>query len=209
VRFVLGHPLLRPLLIGATVGALCSNTIGSILILYAVRDLGLPAWAYGVVIGTGGPAALLGALVASRVLHRCGLGKTLIGAALASSAATLLIVLAGDQFLAALALLIAWRILASLAEAIGGIATFTLLQTLPPPELQGRVNATVRVFGWGAVALGGLLGGVSGEALGLRPTIALAACGMLLAPLWLLRSRVHTLQDLATATTNTSPPATA
>ncbi len=196
VCFVLGHPLLRPLLLSSTIGALCSNTIVSIAVVYAVRDLGLPAWAYGVVIGTGGPAALLGALIASRVLQRHGTGKTLIGAALVGGTATLLVAFAGGQLLAALALLIAWRVFSGLAEAISGIVSFTLLQTLPPPHLQGRVNATVRVFGWGAIALGGLLGGTLGEALGLRPTIALAACGMFLAPLWLARSPVRALSEI-------------
>jgi len=200
VRFVLSHPLLRPLLLSSTIGALCSNTIVSIAVIYAVRDLGLPAWAYGVVIGTGGPAALFGALIASRVLQRYGTGKTLIGTALIGSVSMLLVALAGGQFSTTMLLLVVWRILSGLAEAISGIATFTLLQTLPPPHLQGRVNATVRVFGWGAIALGGLLGGALGETLGLRPTIALAACGMFLAPLWLARSPVRALREIPAAT---------
>ncbi len=62
------------------------------------------------------------------------------------------------------------------------------------------MNATVRVFGRGAIALGGLLGGALGETLGLRPTIALAACGIFLAPLWLARSPVRALRAIPTAT---------
>ena len=196
VRFVVSHPLLRPLLCSSTVGALCSNTILSVAALYIVRDLGLPAWAYGAIIGIGGPAALLGAFVASRVLRRYGIGKTLIGTGLVGGATTLLVALAGGPLGSTLALLIAWRVLAGLAEAVGGITSLTLLQTLTPPHLKGRVNATVRVFGWGAVALGGLLGGALGEILGLRPTIALAACGICLAPLWLIHSPVRALRAI-------------
>lgn len=55
VRFVLGHPILRPLLLISTGGSLCSNMIVSIAALYVTSDLGLPAWAFGAVIGTGWP----------------------------------------------------------------------------------------------------------------------------------------------------------
>lgn len=200
VHFVLTHALLRPLLFSSTVGALCSNTILSVAVLYVVRELGLPVWAYGVVIGTGGPAALLGAFVASRALQRYGTGKTLIGTGLVGGAATLLVALAGGSFGTTLVLLVTWRVLVGLAEAISGITSLTLLQTLTPSHLRGRVNATVRVFGWGAVAAGGLLGGTLGETLGLRPTIALAACGMFLAPLWLARSPVCALREIPAVT---------
>jgi len=82
------------------------------------------------------------------------------------------------------------------AETLGGIARFTLVQTAPPPGLAGRVQATVRVCGWGALALGGTVGGGLGQGLGLRSTLALAAFGLLLTPLGLLAARVHTRRNL-------------
>ncbi len=212
VRFVLGHPILCPLLISATVSALFGNMIVSISVLYVIRDLGLPAWAFGVIVGTGGPAALGGAILTGRVLRRYGTGRTLIGTAIVSGAAALLVSLAGGPFLMAVVLLIAWHILTGLAEAVSGIANATLTQTIPPPRLQGRVNATMRVFGWGAVALGGLLDGTIGEMIGLRPTMALAAIGMLLVPLRLARSPVRTLREspesIGSGSTMQSPPTT-
>lgn len=199
VRFVLGHPILRPLLLSSTGGALFSNMIVSIAALYITRDLGLPAWTFGVALGVGGPAALVGAIVTRRAVTRFGMGRTLIGAALISAAATVPVALAGGHPLAAIAMLLGWRACAGLAEAIGGVANTTLTQTLAPSQLQGRVNATVRVFAWGAIALGGFLGGTLGEVIGLRSTVAIAACGMILNALWLIGSPVRALSEVPAA----------
>jgi hypothetical protein len=50
-------------------------------------------------------------------------------------------------------------------------------QSITAVELLGRVNATTRLLAWSAVPLGALLGGALGEAIGLRPTLALSAGG--------------------------------
>ena len=90
---------------------------------------------------------------------------------------------------------------------MAGVANATLTQTLPPPQLRGRVNATVRVFAWGAIAFGGLLGGTLGDWLGLRPTVLIAALGIALAALLLARSPVRALRDQSLATGQPLPGA--
>ena len=195
IHFVLADPILRPLLLSSTLGALFSNMPTGIYILYAIHDVGISTATLGLIVGAGGLPALLAALLTNRAVRRYGIGKTLIAASVVKAGATLLLPLAGGPIPVAIVLLLAWRMLASLAEAIGGIASFTLVQLIPPPGLQGRVNATVRVCGWGAIALGGVLGGVAGELFGLRPTLILAALGTLLGPLWLIHSRVRQLHD--------------
>ncbi len=196
VRFVLTDPILRPILLSSTLGALFGNIPTGIYILYAIHDVGIPTVTLGLIVGAGGLPALLTALLTSRMVRRHGIGQTLIAASAIKAGATLLLPLAGGPLPVAITLLLAWRVLTSLAEASGGIAGFTLVQSIPPPGLQGRVNATVRVCGWGAIAIGGALGGIAGELFGLRPTLILAALGTLIAPLWLMYSRVRQLHDV-------------
>jgi MFS family permease len=196
VHFVLADPILRPLLLSSTLGALFSNMPTGIYLLYAIHDVGISAATLGVIVSAGGLPALLAALLTGRAVRRYGIGTTLIAASAVKAGATLLLPLAGGPIPVAIALLLAWRMLTSLAETIGGIASFTLVQVIPPLGLQGRVNATVRVCGWGAIALGGVLGGISGELFGLRPTLILAAFGTLSGPLWLIHSRVRHLRDI-------------
>jgi hypothetical protein len=50
-------------------------------------------------------------------------------------------------------------------------------QGLCPPQLLGRMNATMRFLVWGTMPLGGLLGGVLGEKVGVRETLLIAGIG--------------------------------
>lgn len=49
------------------------------------------------------------------------------------------------------------------------------------------MNATMRFLVWGTMPLGGLAGGLLGQVLGLRQTIAVGAAGSLLSALWVLQ----------------------
>lgn len=195
VRFVLGHPLVRPVLAGTTTSALFYHMIVGVYILYLTRDLGVSAGLLGAIVATGGPLAILGAAVTGRLVRRWGMGPTLIGALVLSGAANLLLPLAAGPLAAMVPLLVAWRVLDSLAAAVYNVVSFTIVQAAPPPGLQGRVQATMRVGTWGAMAVGSLLGGALGQVIGLRPALAIAAAGMLLAPLWLVRSPVRGLGE--------------
>ncbi len=183
------------MLAGTTTSALFYHMIVGVYILYLTRDLGVSAGLLGAIVATGGPLAILGAAVTGRLVRRWGMGATLIGALVLSGAANLLVPLAAGPLAAVVPLLVAWRVLDSLAAAVYNVVSFTIVQAAPPPGLQGRVQATMRVGTWGAMAVGSLLGGALGQALGLRPALAIAAAGMLLAPLWLVRSPVRGLRE--------------
>jgi predicted MFS family arabinose efflux permease len=70
----------------------------------------------------------------------------------------------------------------------------SLRQAITPDRLQGRMNASMRFIVWGTIPLGALLGGSLGEALGIRPTIAVMAICGLLAPFWVVLSPVRQLR---------------
>ena len=190
-------PLLRLLVLGGAVSALGSGMIASTVILYITGPLGIGAGIFGAIVAVSGPAAIVGTLLAGRLVRAWGLGPTLIGALLLTGGAALLLPLAGSAAIPSVPLLVAWRALDAIGGAIYGINFYTVLQTLPPPPVQGRVNATARVFIWGATAIGGLAGGVIGGSIGLRGALLVAALGMLLAPLGLLLSRLRRVRELA------------
>jgi len=71
---------------------------------------------------------------------------------------------------------------------VHNVNSTSLRQAITPPALQGRVHATWHFLVTGMLPLGALAGGALGQALGLRPAIALAACGSALASLWVIFS---------------------
>jgi MFS family permease len=196
LRAVFAVPLLRLLVLGDALGAFGGGMIAGTAVLYITRELGLGPGIFGGIVAVSGPAAILGTLLAGRLVRACGLGPVLIGALFLTGGAALLVPFAGATAAPGVPLLIAWRALDAIGGAIYGINFYTILQTVPPPQVQGRVNATARVFIWGATALGGLAGGAIGQGFGLRGALIVAAAGMLLAPLVLLLSRVRHLREI-------------
>jgi predicted MFS family arabinose efflux permease len=58
------------------------------------------------------------------------------------------------------------------------------------------MNASYRSVVWGVIPLGALVGGLLGELIGLRATLAIAAVGLLFAPIWVLLSPIPRMERL-------------
>src|SRR5207245_2516604 len=97
--------------------------------------------------------------------------------------------------LVASGVLLVARLLLGPANPIFNITLISLRQTLTPDHLQGRVNASARFLANAVTPVGALLGGVLGEAIGLRPTLLVAGVGILLAGLWIVLSPVPSLRE--------------
>ena len=82
-----------------------------------------------------------------------------------------------------------------------GVVLFTITQVsfrqgLCPPDLLGRMNATMRFLVWGTLPLGGAIGGVLGTLIGVRATLLVAAIGGALAFLPVFLSPLRRLREL-------------
>jgi MFS family permease len=194
IRLVLGHRVLRPI-------ALCSATLNlffrmllAVYILYVTTQLHLPPAFIGVVFALGSLAGLVGALSSARLAQRFGTGPVIIGAAALSGLGGLTIALVDGDGLGTLPMLTAAQLLLMLGVPVYNINQLSLRQAMTPAAVRGRVNATMRCLVWGTMPLGALAGGVLGEAIGVRPTIALAALGMMLASAWVVASPVRRLR---------------
>jgi Na+/melibiose symporter-like transporter len=200
LRALWSHPLLRPLVLSTGTRTLFGSFFGAIYGLYALRELGLSPALLGLLIGSGGIGALLGALVAERWGRRFGPGATITAATIVVGIMALLLVFAPRNVPAAFALLLASQIVGDMALTIGSISEISLRQTVTPTHLLGRTNGSVNVLEGGAATAGLLLGGALGDLIGLRPTVAIAGAGMLLASAWLFRSPVRRLRELPAST---------
>jgi hypothetical protein len=65
-----------------------------------------------------------------------------------------------------------------------------------PPDLLGRMNATMRFLVWGTIPLGAFLGGVLGSTIGVRPTLLVAAIGGSLCVLPVFFSPLRRMREL-------------
>jgi MFS family permease len=192
------NPLLRALLERAASGAFFGGFFGGLYFLFAVRELHMTALLLGIVISVGGASNLLGALLAQRLLHRLGLGHTLIGAAWMIGLAMLLVPLAHGPVALSAAFLIAAQ-LGDMAWPIYNINETSLRQAVTPDRLLGRVNSAGHLLFWGALPLGSLAGGAIAETFGIRQTMLIATLGYLLSNLCFTFSPIRHLRQLPTA----------
>ena len=82
------------------------------------------------------------------------------------------------------------------SSVLYNITQVSFRQGLCPPGLLGRMNATMRFLVWGTLPLGGVIGGVLGTLIGVRPTLLVAAAGGALAFLPVFLSPLRRLREL-------------
>lgn len=198
LRMLFGHPLLRPIIITGATAVLFESGLLAIYVLYATRDLGLDPATIGLVFAAGGIGAIPGALLARWAGRRFGVGRAIIGGWVLAALAGLLVPLAAGPAVVVIAVLATAKALGALTDTVANIHQWTLRQAVTPDRLAGRVTASHRFIVYGAGALGALLGGVLGAAVGLRQALLLCALGYLLAPLWAVFSPLRHLREQPT-----------
>jgi MFS family permease len=191
-RFVLGHPMLRASLGCASTMNFFNLMLNAILVLYMSRILGLSPAAIGAVLGVGAAGGLLGAVAAPRFARLAGFGRAILVGAVLFTGPALLVPLAPHGTGGAVVVTVA-ELLSTLGVMLFDVNNNSLTALVVPYRLRARASGTSRFFGYGVRPLGALAGGALGSAIGLRPTLWIAAAGGLLAAVWLWRSPIPRL----------------
>ena len=194
LRYVLGHPLLRWIAASTGTFNLFSSMTQAILVLYLVRRLGMSAGLIGLVMTVGNAGWLIGATGSGRLSARIGVGWSVLGAAAVGAAGALLVPLAPASW--PVPFLIAAMCLQSFGTTVYNIGQLSVRQAITPERLHGRMNATMRFMVWGTMPLGSALGGALGQAVGLRPTLWIAALGTVVPIGAVLASRIWSLRTV-------------
>ena len=196
LRFIFGHPLLRPLACFSACGFFCFGFMGTLYVLYTIRDLRMPPAALGVVIAVGGVGAMLGATLAPWVARILGVGRTFIGTMVAVVISYTLIVLAHGPVPMAMSFLVVQQLFGDMGFAIFNVNELSLRQTVAPADVLGRVNAAMQLLTRGIYPLGALAGGALAQNIGIRATLAVAVAGTALSIVWLLASPLRRLREV-------------
>lgn len=198
LRLVAGKPYLRTMALSLAAYNLFAQWVGALLLLYAIRDLGLAPATIGLILTAGGLSFPIAALFAPRVARRIGLGPAIVWGAGICDAAFLLIPAAALWPGAAVPILIAGQMLTTLTGPVTAINQLSLRQAITPDHLQGRVNGTVRFAALGVGPLGAIMGGLLGNTIGLWPAILLGTIGVQLGFVVFLFSPLRALRELPT-----------
>ncbi len=190
------NPILRSLAWGLAIWQFLKHIFLAIVILFAARDLQLSAGTIGALWMMGGLGVLLATAIISRVNLRFGVGRVMIVGLSTTGLAWLLVAsISATSSLPALRLGAAIFVL-DLGALLFFINYLSLRQASTPDHLLGRVTSSMIFLSIACAPLGSMVGGLLGDAIGLRGAIAVAGVGGLL--LGLLLMKVSPLMQMQT-----------
>ncbi len=196
LRYVVRSAVLRGLLGSTILVSLFQHMLGTLYIFYVLREIGLSEGISGVAFALGGAAALLGAVVTGRIVRRLGVGNAMVAALVVAALANLLVPLSTEATLLAFGLVLAQQVLGDSALTVYEIADTSLIQASASDAWQGRVQATLRMATFAGQLAGTGAAGLLPFLISVRATMVIAAAGMALAVIPILRSGIHCLRDI-------------
>lgn len=178
LRYTYRHRTLRPLALSIHIWFLGNSIVATVFGVFALRELGLEPWAYGVTLAAGGVGGFVGALLAPWFGARLGAGRAiLLGRALvivpwlalavapvsaSSGIGTLLLLTSAAQFLYGLSM------------GIEDANDMGYRQAVAPDAIQGRMNSTIRTTNRVVFFFGAFAAGLLATLLGYPATIGVA-----------------------------------
>ena len=194
LRFVLGSPLLRAIAMCTGSSNLFSGITNAVFYVLLARQLHIAPGIIGLITSAAAVGGLAGALGATRFAARFGQGPAIWISMVAS--APFLFVAPFVQRDWTLGLLAVSQVGFGAGVVLYNITQVSFRQGLCPPELLGRMNATMRFLVWGTLPLGGVIGGALGTLIGVRATLLVAAVGGALAFLPVFLSPLRRMREL-------------
>jgi predicted MFS family arabinose efflux permease len=207
IRFIRRTPLLQASLLGTATFNLFNTAFWALIVLFATHDLHLGSGAIGIALGVGALGSVLGSVVARGLAARIGLGKAMILAFVLAPLPLILVPLSPGPPALSVVLLAAAEFFSGIGVMVLDVGLYSFQAAVIPDQLRARIWGAILFVNWGVRPIGALGGGLLAGAIGLRPTMWIAALGGLAGVLWLLPPRMSQVRDVAAAGRPVSAPA--
>lgn len=202
-HYVARDPILRTLTIAPAVANFFFTAASALMVLFLVRDVHLAPGPVGLLMGLISLGGVIGAVVARRVGEAIGTSRALWLVTSMTTPFGLLIPLTTKGPGVLFFVVGAWIVEAGVLVYNVTIGSFR--QAYCPPEILGRVVASMRFVLFGTIPLGSVCGGALADAIGTRAALWVLLAGYCLQIVVLVLSPLPRMRDLPT----TAPPPTA
>jgi MFS family permease len=196
LSFILRDEIMRPTVLAAATLNLFNFGFQALFILYVTTYLGVDPGLLGLALGAGAVGAVVGALTASRIGRRMGLGPAFVAGLIVFPAALILVPLAGGPMPLVLAALFTMEFVGGFGVMILDINAGAIIPARTPDKIRSRVTGAFRFINMGIRPIGALIGGYLGGVLGVRETLLLVTIASLTGVLWLVGTPVWRLHDM-------------
>ena len=175
LRYLARDRVVRASLVAAAVINFFDFMFLALFALYATRSLHVRPGELGVVLGAGAIGGVIGSLITQRITRRAGVGWGYVIGAVLFPAPLLLVPLASGPHGLILAALFAAEFLSGLGVMVLDISIGSIFAAVIPDRLRSRVTGAFQAINYGSRPLGSLAAGALGTAIGVRPTLWIAA----------------------------------
>jgi predicted MFS family arabinose efflux permease len=200
LRHVWHQPLLRATAL-ASMALWCGLSIfGTIISLFALKELGFEAGPLATIFAVGGVSSLLGSVLVGPVTRALGVGGAMIAGLFVAGLLLMPLVAARGHGASAASCLLLQQ-LGDGAVLVFLINEVSLRQAIVPPDLMGRVNASAEFLRSMARLSGVLVAGMAGEIIGLRATLGLGGAAVSLAAIFLALTSLRSVKTVPACAT--------
>jgi MFS family permease len=199
LAFVVRQPLIKRISATTATSNLFSSILFSIfsLVFLGEQYLNFGAAEFGLLGSIAAIGSLIGAVSTTPLIKLVGEGTLISASAFFMGFVFLLIPFAVSLDNAAtLPVLFVANFLNGFLTLTYNITQVSARQRLCPPELLGRMNASIRFFVWGVMPIGGLLGGGIATAFGTQAALWTGAIGAVFASSFVVFSPLTKMKKL-------------
>jgi MFS family permease len=179
LRWVYRHRTLKPFAIGTHAWFLVFSVVNVIVPPFALRTLNLSALGLGIALAVGGVGGLAGALAATRLGARFGVGRVTIASHAGMALAVAVVALSSGHWAGWIVFGVGELIL-GISMGVSNANEMGYRQSITPDHLQGRSNATMRSINRAMIVIGAPLGGLLADAIGFRIVLWFSVAGFLM-----------------------------
>lgn len=161
VRYVWGHPVLRPLVIAVGTFSFVGAASNGVFVILASERFGIDGVGFGLLVSVDAVASVLSSFFVAGIVRRRSHSWSMRLAVVCFVVGALLF---GLFTFAAIAFVAA--VINGVSQPTWNVVSSTVRQRLVPDEVFGRMMTAYLFIAWGVRPLGALLGGVVAEAWG-------------------------------------------
>ncbi|MFC4512265.1 MFS transporter [Streptomyces ehimensis] len=205
VKYVVGHPTIRPLLLTGTVYTGVFALVTTLWDVYLLRDLSYTARTLGTLLSVAALGGVAGALAVERLVDRYGPARVMLTALAIAPFTEVPLLLAAPGRTGQVAIAAGLFVQLACATAQGSTQR-SIRQAVCAPGMQGRMLATGQWITYGTRPLAALLAGAAGTWLGLWNTLALGTAALTIPFLVLLASSIRTMHHIPGSPAASRPP---
>ncbi|QKG19889.1 MFS transporter [Actinomadura verrucosospora] len=183
-----GVRLLRDLMCSSTLGNTGASMGAALVLVFAYHEGGLTPGEVGLAFAVGGAGFIVGAAVATRVAAAVRLGPAITACPVLAGIGYLVVPGLGPS--TALVGLAVTQFLVGVAQSMYNIHVMSLVQSVTPQHLLGRVSGGAMTLVMGSMALGSMIGGLLGGVIGVPAALVVSGALLVASSVFLLAGPV-------------------